>query len=49
VLGRGEKRREARRGPVKSEVGAHPFIVVGEGHAGREWGKRLAAMALTPL
>jgi hypothetical protein len=33
VLGRGEKRREAGRGPVKPEVGAHPFIGAGEGHA----------------
>jgi hypothetical protein len=34
VLGRGEKSREVGRGPVKPEVGAHPFIGAGEGHAG---------------
>jgi hypothetical protein len=33
VLGHGEKRREVGRGPVKPEVGAHPFIGAGEGHA----------------
>jgi hypothetical protein len=38
VLGHGEKRREVGRGPVKPEVGAHPFIGAGEGHAGRERG-----------
>jgi hypothetical protein len=49
VLGHGEKRREAGRGPVKLEVGAHPFVGAEEGHAGAERGKRSTAMALMPL
>jgi hypothetical protein len=49
VLGRGEKRREAGRGLVKPEVGAHPFIGAGERQVGRERGKWPVAMALTPL
>jgi hypothetical protein len=49
MLGRGEKRREVERGPVKPEVGALPFIGVGEGHVGARRGKRSAAMALMPL
>jgi hypothetical protein len=39
VLGRGEKRREVGRGPVKPEVGALPFIGAGEGHAGARRGE----------
>jgi hypothetical protein len=35
----GVERREAERGPVKLEVGAHPFIGVGEGHAGARKGE----------
>jgi hypothetical protein len=39
VIGRGEKRREVGRGPVKLEVGALPFIWAGEGHAGARKGE----------
>jgi hypothetical protein len=49
VLGYREKRREVGRGPVKPEVGAHPFIGAGEGHAGRERGNRSTTIAIMPL
>jgi hypothetical protein len=39
VLGCREKRREVGRGPVKPEVGAHPFIGAEEGHAGARKGE----------
>jgi hypothetical protein len=39
VLRSGEKRREAGRGPVKPEVGAHPFTRAGEGHDGARKGE----------
>jgi hypothetical protein len=46
---RGEKRREAGRGAVKSGGGAHPFIGVGGAPRRVGRGLTLAFMALTPL
>jgi hypothetical protein len=49
VLGRGEKRREARRGPVKPEVGGHPFIGSGEGHAEERKGETAGSNGLNAI
>jgi hypothetical protein len=49
VLGRGEKRREAGRGPVKPEVGAHPFIGAREGHAGARKGETAGGNGLNAI
>jgi hypothetical protein len=49
ALGRGKKRREAGRGPVKPEGGARLLYGPGRGTPGRGKGKRLVVMALTPL
>jgi hypothetical protein len=49
VLGRGEKRREVGRGPVKPEVGALPFIGVREGHAGARKGETAGGNGLNAI
>jgi hypothetical protein len=49
VLGHGEKRREVGRGPVKPEVGAHPFIGAGEGHAGARKGETAGGNGLNAI
>jgi hypothetical protein len=49
VLGHGEKRREAGRGPVKPEVAAHPFIGVGEEHAGVRKGETAGGNGLNAI
>jgi hypothetical protein len=49
VLGRGEKRREVGRGPVKPEVGAHHFIGAGEGHAGARKGEMACGNGLNAV
>jgi hypothetical protein len=49
VLGRGEKRREVGRGPVKPEVGALPFIGAREGHAGARRGETAGGNGLNAI
>jgi hypothetical protein len=49
VLGHGEKRREAGRGPVKLEVGAHPFVGAEEGHAGAGKGETVDGKGLNAI
>jgi hypothetical protein len=49
VLRRPEKRREAGRGPVKLEVGAHPFIGAREGHAGVRKGEMASGNGLNVI
>jgi hypothetical protein len=49
VLGRGEKRREVGRGPVKPEVGALPFIGAGEGHVGAKKGETVGGNGLNAI
>jgi hypothetical protein len=49
VLGCREKRREVRRGPVKPEVGALPFIGAGEGHAGARKGETAGSNGLNAI
>jgi hypothetical protein len=49
VLGGGEKRREVGRGPVKPEVGALPFIGVGEGHARARRGETAGGNGLNAI
>jgi hypothetical protein len=49
VLGCREKRREVRRGPVKPEVGALPFIGAGEGHAGARKGETIGSNGLNAI
>jgi hypothetical protein len=49
ALRRGEKRREAGRGSVKLEVGAHPFLGAGEGHAGARKGEMAGGNGLNAI
>jgi hypothetical protein len=49
VLGHGEKRREAERGLVKPEIGAHPFIGAGEGHVGARKGETAGGNGLNTI
>jgi hypothetical protein len=49
VLRHGEKRREAGRGPVKPEGGAHLLYGPGRGMLGPGSGKQPVVMALMPL
>jgi hypothetical protein len=49
VLGRGEKRREEARGPVKPEVGALHFIGAREGHAGVRRGETADSNGLNAI
>jgi hypothetical protein len=49
VLRCGEKRREVGRGPVKPEVGAHPFIGAVEGHAGAREGETAGGNGLNAI
>jgi hypothetical protein len=49
VLGHGEKRREAERGPVKPEIGAHPFIGAAEGHVGARKGETASGNGLNTI
>jgi hypothetical protein len=49
VLGCGEKRREVGRGSMKPEVGALPFIGVGEGHAGARRGEMAGGNGLNAI
>jgi hypothetical protein len=45
----GSEQRRAGVSVVMAGGAPHPFIVAGEGHAGRGRGKRPTVMALTPL
>jgi hypothetical protein len=49
VLGHGEKRREVGRGSEKPEVGAHPFIGAGEGHARARKGEMTGGNGLNTI
>jgi hypothetical protein len=49
VLGRGEKRREVGRCPVKPEVGALPFIGAGEVHVGARRGETTGGNGLNAI
>jgi hypothetical protein len=47
--GLGSEQRRAGVSVVMAGGAPHPFIVAGEGHAGRGRGKQPTVMALTPL
>jgi hypothetical protein len=43
------ERREAERGPVKPEIGAHPFIGAAEGHVGARKGETASGNGLNTI